>query len=60
MSADEKPAGGGPDSKHPVRPDEHGRDALMSAILSEAVAGRYDHALRRRSVRRGREKGCWL
>ena len=32
----------------------------MDAILSEPLAGRYDPALRRRSVRRGRERGCWL
>jgi hypothetical protein len=24
------------------------------------MAGRYDHAERRRSVRRGRERGCWV
>ena len=24
------------------------------------MAGRYDHAARRKTLRRGRERGCWL
>ena len=32
----------------------------MDAILSDPLTGGYDPALRRRSVRRGRERGCWL
>lgn len=29
--------------------------------MSETLpAGRHDHALRRRSLRQGRERGCWV
>lgn len=32
----------------------------MSAAEAPVRAGRYDPALRRRAVRRGRERGCWV
>lgn len=28
--------------------------------MTTATAGRYDSAARRQSVRRGRERGCWV
>lgn len=32
----------------------------MSAVEPVQVAGRYDSGERRRSVRKGRERGCWV
>lgn len=34
--------------------------AAVNAPELAPRAGRHDHALRRKTIRRGKEKGCWL
>jgi hypothetical protein len=40
--------------------DRQTPETAQAAVSPQAVNGRHDHAMRRRSKRTGRERGCWL